>query len=231
TIIEDSSFTVTWTTSYASTSQVIYGKEGESHTLDLTDNLGSPPKYGYANTTPEYDIISKTTNHSVTVSGLAPGVVYYYRVVSHGSLAISYEYTLVTDKKAVNTPEKMFFAAETGTGAKLQEGNEISTNQNISAYIPVEKPTEIATATATELGTKTETTAKKVASTAVSTRTSKTNNSSLFQAGLFGGFMNILSFGTGAEWLSVLMLILLVAVMICIIVYFVKKNSNKKEKL
>lgn len=94
--ITTDSVTITWNTSYFSTSQVIYGAEGESHILDLNDNFGAPPKYGYENTTPEYDISPKVTFHSVTISGLAPGTTYYYRSVSHGSLAISTEHSFTT---------------------------------------------------------------------------------------------------------------------------------------
>ena len=91
--ITETTATVLWTTSYFSTSQVIYSAEGESRTLDLSDNSGTPPKYGYVNTTPEYDIGTKVTGHSVTMTGLIPGTTYYIRSVSHGSLAISKQYS------------------------------------------------------------------------------------------------------------------------------------------
>ena len=55
--IIETGITITWTTSYNSTSQVIYAVEGEIHTLDLNDFLGNPPKYGYARTTAEYDTL------------------------------------------------------------------------------------------------------------------------------------------------------------------------------
>jgi len=90
------SVTITWTTTYHSTSQVIYGAADEAHILDLSDNAGSPPKYGYAHTTLEYDISPKVTGHSVTVAGLTPGTTYYFRAVSHGSLAVSGQYTFST---------------------------------------------------------------------------------------------------------------------------------------
>ena len=90
------SVTIIWTTSYLSTSQVIYGTAAESHTLDLTDNVGTPPKYGYAHTTPESNVSPKVTSHSVTVSGLNPNTTYYFRAVSHASLAISREFTFTT---------------------------------------------------------------------------------------------------------------------------------------
>ncbi|MDO8435921.1 MAG: fibronectin type III domain-containing protein, partial [bacterium] len=94
--IEETSITLIWNTSYLSSSQVIYGAEGENHILNLTDNAGAPPKYGYAHTTPEYDIIPKVISHSVTIYGLTPSTTYYYRAVSHASLAISREYSFTT---------------------------------------------------------------------------------------------------------------------------------------
>jgi hypothetical protein len=94
--VEETSVTITWSTSYNSTSQVIYAAEGEAHTLDLTDNTGTPPKYGYAHTTPEYDTSPMVTFHSVTIYGLSSGTTYYYRTVSHASLAISREFTFTT---------------------------------------------------------------------------------------------------------------------------------------
>jgi hypothetical protein len=92
----DTSATITWNTSYNSTSQVIYGLETENHTLDLTDISGNPPKYGYERTTPEYDVAMKVLNHSVIVTGLTPGATYYFRAVSHGSLAISTQHSFTT---------------------------------------------------------------------------------------------------------------------------------------
>jgi len=94
--VASESVTITWLTNYFSTSQVVYGAETEAHTLNLADNLGTPPKYGYAHTTPEYDISPKVTGHSVTIIGLTPGTTYYYRAVSHSSLAISQEHTFTT---------------------------------------------------------------------------------------------------------------------------------------
>ena len=92
----ETSVTFIWTTSYPASSQVIYAEEGENHILDLTDNAGIPPKYGYARTSPEYNIIPKVTSHSVTIGGLTPGTRYYYRTISHASLAIGEEHSFTT---------------------------------------------------------------------------------------------------------------------------------------
>ena len=90
--IGETSVTVTWTTSQFSTSQVIYAKEGEAHTLDLTK-----PNYGYTNSKEGDDSgLEKVTVHSVTVTDLLPNTTYYYRVVSQGSLVVSQESSFVT---------------------------------------------------------------------------------------------------------------------------------------
>jgi len=94
--VEQTSVTISWTTSYNSSSQIIYAVEGEQHTLDLSDSLGTPPLYGYAHTTAETDVSPKVTNHTVTITGLAPGTTYYFRAVSHASLAISEEHVFIT---------------------------------------------------------------------------------------------------------------------------------------
>lgn len=107
--------TISWTTSYFSTSQVLYATEGESHALDLTDTAGSPPKYGYARTTPEYT--EKVTSHSVAITGLAPGTTYYVRAVSHGSLAISPQISFSTLEK---TKEPVFEIEEQALSQNIQ---------------------------------------------------------------------------------------------------------------
>jgi hypothetical protein len=100
--ITTSSVTITWTTSYLSTSQVIYSRYDQPHTLDL-----SKPNYGYAYSKEGDDSGSeKVTHHSVTLTGLTPGTTYYFRTVSHGSLAISREYTFTTKGVAGVTTEK-----------------------------------------------------------------------------------------------------------------------------
>ncbi len=71
--------TLTWQTNYLSTSRVIWGAENEAHTFDFS----SPPNYGYAHST--IDDLTKVTFHSMTLTGLAPGTTYYYRVISHAS--------------------------------------------------------------------------------------------------------------------------------------------------
>ncbi len=106
----ETSATFIWATSYPASSQVIYAKDGESHTLCLTQTEGCaigtppPPKYGYAHTTPESDISPKVTSHLVTIGGLTPGTKYYYRTVSHASLAIGEEHNFTTLNVLSNAP-------------------------------------------------------------------------------------------------------------------------------
>jgi len=92
----ETSATMTWSTSHYSTGYIIYGTASEKHTLDLSDTAGTPPKYGYEHATPEIDITPKATSHTTTITDLTPGTTYFYRAVSHGSLAVSREYTFTT---------------------------------------------------------------------------------------------------------------------------------------
>ncbi len=118
----ETSATFIWATSYPASSQVIYGREGEKHTLDLTDTAGTPPKYGYERTTPESDISPKVTSHLVIVDGLTSGTKYYYRTVSHASLAIGEEHSFITlgemvfvqpkEKEVAITPSSVSVPAE-----------------------------------------------------------------------------------------------------------------------
>jgi len=125
--------TITWLTSYAATSQVIYGTTAsEKHTLDLTDTTGSPPKYGYEYTTSESNTSPKVTFHIVTITGLTSGTTYYYRAISHASLAISVEHSFTTLKVSNEESEGgeeviEETGAEQGTGAGegIQPGEEI----------------------------------------------------------------------------------------------------------
>ena len=67
---------VSWETNILATSRVVY--DTVPHL-----NLGSDQNYGYAYSTPED--LSKVLSHSVTITGLNPGITYYWRAISHGS--------------------------------------------------------------------------------------------------------------------------------------------------
>jgi len=68
--------TVTWQTNFFSTSRVIYDTVAHSE-------LGSPPNYGYAYSTPEDS--NKVTYHEVVITGLSPYTTYYWRAISSAS--------------------------------------------------------------------------------------------------------------------------------------------------
>jgi len=88
--ITENSVTITWQTNSLSTSRVIYSPRYLPHILD-TNN---PPNYGYAFSTAEDS--NKVIDHTISIAGLAPGTTYYFRCVSHGSLAIGREFSFTT---------------------------------------------------------------------------------------------------------------------------------------
>lgn len=90
--ITANSATIIWTTNHAASSWVVYAKEGESHLFDLTKT-----NYGYSHSTAEIDLDNnKTINHRITISGLEPNTTYYYRCVSHASLAVGVDHSFTT---------------------------------------------------------------------------------------------------------------------------------------
>lgn len=101
------SLNITWTTSYLSTSQVIYSAANEPHQF----NIGAP-NYGYAHATPEASTF--VTDHSVTLTGLKPNTTYFYRVISHASPpSVSFEHSFTT-------PGELAFVPASGTSATPQ---------------------------------------------------------------------------------------------------------------
>ena len=75
--------TITWTTDEPATSRVIY--DTVSHATAVSSGDLPFDKYGYANTTDEFDTSPKVTPHSVDLTGLNPETTYYYRTVSRAS--------------------------------------------------------------------------------------------------------------------------------------------------
>lgn len=155
---ENYNIIITWETTHPASSQVIYAKEGEEHTFDINDNQGNPPKYGYAHTTPEYDINPKVTFHSVTISGLEPGATYYFRCVSRGSFIVSDEQTFVVRdlakvKKIVEMQKDLAkieaqltligYEVEKMNQESKETGEEIGQEEQTEETLSEEKPGEV----------------------------------------------------------------------------------------
>ncbi len=117
--------TITWETNYDSTSRVIYSPEGFPHLLQLTN----PPNYGYVFSTDEDS--NKVINHSVIITDLLSGTIYYFRCVSHGSLAITTEHSFTTlsvigeqEEEEKEEEEIIVVEGETEEGVGEQEEEE-----------------------------------------------------------------------------------------------------------
>lgn len=126
---------------------VKFSLRGEAHVLCLTQTqgcaLGNPPKYGYESTTPESDVSPKVISHSVTISGLTSGTTYYYRCVSHGSLAVSTEYSFTT-LSVIGEEEEEEEPAYTPEGASVgkEEEDEEKSTEEFEEVRPLENSDE-----------------------------------------------------------------------------------------
>lgn len=216
--IEETSVTIIWTTSYLSTSQIIYGAEGESHTLNLADNSGTPPKYGYAHTTPEYDISPKVTAHSVTITGLTSGTTYYFRAVSHASLAISRElsFTTIEPKEEIKISEEKF-AEETESSEIIGETTE-GTNKISGGALSSAPSQGIA-----ETGEPEKFTVSNQFSSQEETSEPKQGFGSLLAS--IGTFLKRISSST----LLIIILILVLIILALVVVKKIRKNFEKKK--
>ena len=206
-VSSDTSVTITWTTSYAATSQVIYGTATEAHTLSLSDNLETPPLYGYAHTTPETDL-GKVINHTVTITGLTPGTTYYYRAVSHGSLAIGQEFTFTTlGTSPINLQTGTTTTPGTGVVAGAETENptgNVSTNKNGTPAI--------------------ENVASSQEQSTQSKQSAVTENTP--SPSLLATIFNFSTFGKG---IRTIIIVALVALVIYLIIIFFKKRKKKDK--
>ncbi len=95
------SITITWTTANElSTSRVIYDTVSHPSIAGYAAGLN----YGYASSTATFDMVNKTKNHSLTITGLTAGTTYYYRTVSSGSPETVGTEASFTTAAAVATP-------------------------------------------------------------------------------------------------------------------------------
>ncbi len=212
--IQQISVTITWLTNYFSTSQVIYGTENENHTLNLNDNAGSPPKYGYAHTTLEYDVSPKVTFHSVTITDLTPNTKYYYRAVSHASLAVSREYSFYTLAVA-NTEENKEEFNETA-----QEQEETSFKENIIAVEPLSDKS----GGSSFVGGEEEDLIGENQSSVPKSEEEQKNRLMLLLAAGLNGFLGIFKSN-----LWIILLLIILAVIIILKLYSKSKRKRKKE--
>ena len=90
---EAGSVIMTWFTNKAATSRVVY--DNVSHPLG-----GTPPNYGYQWSTGTIDTDPKITFHIVTITGLLPATVYYFRPISAASPEVYGEEVTFTTEEA-----------------------------------------------------------------------------------------------------------------------------------
>lgn len=76
--IQESASTISWDTNEPATTQIIYSRHDQPHTL-----TGNAPYYGYAGIYPVPEDPNFVYHHQVSLNGLTPCSTYYYRVVSH----------------------------------------------------------------------------------------------------------------------------------------------------
>jgi len=113
--VGENSVTITWTTSYFSTSQVVYGTDFGVFSL-------TQPNYGYPNAAPDPEDSTKVVAHSVTITGLIPNTTYYYRTVSHAS-------------PATISLERRFTTLVAGEEIKEESGEEISAGADGDGFV------------------------------------------------------------------------------------------------
>lgn len=115
--------TITWTTDRPTKSRVVY--DTVSH-----GSLGVAPNYGYAYSTGTFDSDPKTTSHTVTITGLSDGTVYYYRTISEGSPAA------IGDQKSYRTLTIAGASSSSGgaTGGQVQGVSTVSSSNNSLGY-------------------------------------------------------------------------------------------------
>lgn len=215
--VNDTSLTATWLTDDPATSRVIY--DTVSHASAVSSGDVPFDKYGYANTTDEFDTgINKTTSHSVSIAGLTTGVTYYYRVISHGSpeavgseqsFTVNYVFGLPGDGL---TPAGGG-APSGGGGAGATAGVlGIATGPSLISYgnvlgAQVEPETQVNSSNGEVLATE-----------SASPTIEEINNNVLSQSGFFGSFL----------FYGILFLILLL--LSAFIYYFYKRRKRKEEE-
>ncbi|MFA6428387.1 MAG: DUF4215 domain-containing protein [Candidatus Buchananbacteria bacterium] len=192
---------VTWFTTHAATSRVVYDTVPHSGS-----SLGAPPNYGYAYSTIEDE--NKVTFHMVTLTGLLPKTKYYIRPISHGSPEVfgdevSTETLTEEVAPAVITPPAPTPTPAPATGGTVTEG----------AVAPA--ITEGATTPAAEGQVAGEETQQPLPS-----ETTPTNSP------VTGSFISVLKNILGAWWFWLIVIIL----GIWFFLWFRKRNEDDNQK-
>ncbi len=120
----DTTGVVTWSTNLPATSYVVYGaRSGGPYTLSTAG-----PLFGYPNQSTED--ASLTTAHRVVISGLVPGTVYDFRVVSKlspsGVPTVGSEYQLALPGELTAATEQSLGAPAPGAGSLQVAGTHSS---------------------------------------------------------------------------------------------------------
>ena len=225
--VTENSITFTWTTNRESASYIIYSERGQPHSLNMSDDSGNPPKYGYAYATIEYDTNPKVTLHSVTITGLKPATTYYFRVISRGSLAISLEYVAKTNPsqavlagtEETNPGETPLIIKNLAVSYENKEEPVVDNNYNNAAVLQElvveEKSAE-------------EILPEEATPVAIGEETQEEKENALMQAGLLGNLKNILSFKDKNPWTLILIIAIISAVLAHPAIRLIKKIRSKK---
>lgn len=202
---------ITWTTSYLSTSEVIYDTVPGKFSLSAGE-----PKYGYAFIKSGDDSGQlKVVGHSVTITGLTSSVTYYFRAVSHASLAISQEHSFTTlaTKEGIGqggSPEEEISGLSEGAGAGVTG----QANLSQSGAPKIAEEEEIKTLAEAAQGVSAETEKKEGQ---IETETST--------IGLFGNFFAAIGAMGWKGWLILLIIVLVILVLL----FILRKRSKEKE--
>ncbi|MDP2939710.1 MAG: fibronectin type III domain-containing protein [Candidatus Omnitrophota bacterium] len=199
--------TITWDTNLNSTSRVIYSPQGFPHLLQVSN----PPNYGYVFSTDEDS--DKVIKHTVIITGLTSGTIYYYRTVSHASPdTISREYSFTTlGEKEVQTEEK------TETSTETEEGGIALGEKTEKREQEIKEITEEERGGVEEEGQIFDQQGKE----------EKTETESKQELPLLAAVGNILSFGTGNVWVAILIGIIILALLIFIVFRITSKAKRR----
>lgn len=126
--VSESTAGISWNTNYNAWGHVIYGIDtGTPYVLDL-----SLPNFGYPSSAPSdpallghAELLPKTTNHIVNLSGLTPGTTYRYRAVSHASPpTVGYEHTFTVPLNAGTNGAENITGENAGIGGSSELAKE-----------------------------------------------------------------------------------------------------------